>query len=1151
MKIYLHSKRCRSKAAVFLALLVSTLVAEGKDKFPAASEAIRRHAGVRSETSIVLASDKSQQVTYRGTVLDAQGNPLPGVSVRVKGSSKGTTTDANGKFSIAASPRTVLTFSFVGFMSKEIVTTANPSLSVTLSEDSQTLNEVVVTSLGIQRQAKSLGYAVSTVSAKDITQAGNTNFASALYGKAAGVKITTAPGGASSAVNVQIRGINSLNFNTQPLYVVDGVMIRNNGEAGASGTNNDGYWTDQRIRGNGILDINPNDIASLTVLKGASATALYGSDAASGVIVITTKKGVIDRGLGVDFNYNGTIENVAFTPNFQNTYGPGYDWETNKANNATDEGLLPIAGTTNYRPWYSAWANFGPVMDGTVYPWWDGQQRPLSPQPDNYKQLFRTGSNNNFNLALSNNTDKVNYRFSASRNDYNGIQRESKQEKNTFNLNTTVKLSNKLSTDVIVSYVNTLVHNRPFQINRLTANYGGFLNRSDDMSVYLNKYKTSEGYKWVPLANRERNPAEALTYNTKSDVLDYFWNILRNTSDETENRLLSSATVNWEVSKNFKFRGRIGNDYTTRSIENKNYTEYPAAFNPVDASTGSYYVSKGLYSILYGDALLTYSGKITKDFNLTASAGFQGRDESYQDQNTSTQQGLVTRDWFSMNNSYGIVSSGTSRASLLKYAFLGILNLSYKDFLFLEATARQEYASSLPPENNQYFYPSVNAGFVFTDAFEMESSVLNYGKIRASYGIVGNAPPMYRSNVLFNQSSLPSVNGSVPALTLPSAWGNNNLEPEKKYESEFGLETRFLNDRIGLDVSYYSSHVKKVIMDLSAAPSNGAISQIVNAGELKSKGLEIAFNASPITGSFRWDTRLNYAFNRTRVVSLAEGIPYLQFFNGDQGELRIYAKPGEQLGNIYSYDKQRDASGNPVVGPDGLYLIDKSNYINVGNILPDAIGGFANTFSYKGVSLDFMIDYRFGGKMISNPLKYAASAGLYESTMQYRDEANGGLPYYIETVANPNGGTSNVRRLLPSHSAAAPNGAKVFHNGMILPGVTESGAENATVVDAPYYYINSYYWGDNSLYDRAVYKNNYIKMREITLTYRVPSSFAKKMKMNNLAVSLIGRNLFYVYRSLKDLDPEAPIGSQWYRQGIDEGSTGATRSFGISLNASF
>jgi iron complex outermembrane recepter protein len=346
------------------------------------------------------------QKNISGTVKDAGGTPIPAVNIQIKGTKNGASTDANGRYVISAAKGSVLVFSYIGYKSQEATVGADATINMVLQEYDTSLTEVVVTALGIKRQEKSLGYAVSTVTAKQLTEAGNTNFASALYGKAAGVKITTAPGGASSAVNVQIRGINSISYNQQPLYVVDGVMIRNDGQNGATGANNNNYWDDQRIRGNGILDINPADIESLTVLKGASASALYGSDAGSGVVVITTKKGSKSRGLGVDFNYQGSVDKVAFLPNFQNVYGPGYDRATNLANTGREDGWIADASSpTGLRPYFRAYANFGPKMEGQQVKWWDGSIRSFSPQPDNYRDIYETGYTSNANVAISNQTE--------------------------------------------------------------------------------------------------------------------------------------------------------------------------------------------------------------------------------------------------------------------------------------------------------------------------------------------------------------------------------------------------------------------------------------------------------------------------------------------------------------------------------------------------------------------------------------------------------------------------------------------------------------------------------------------------------------------------------------------------------------------------
>lgn len=1066
--------------------------------------------------------------TIKGQVVDATGESLVGVSVLIKGTTTGTLTDVDGNFVISTSIGATLQFSYIGYSTELVKVSTTDLLKVVLKENVREIQEVVVTApVGVQRQAKALGYAVSTVTAKQLTEAGNTNFASALYGKAAGVKITTAPGGASSAVNVQIRGINSLNYNQQPLYVVDGIMIRNDGQNGASGANNNNYWDDQRIRGNGALDINPDDIESLTVLKGASATALYGSDAASGVVVITTKKASKEKGLGVDLNYNLTAEQVAFLPKFQNVYGPGYDKGTNVSAGANAEGWIADSSSpSGHRPYFRSYGNFGPKMDGQQVKWWDGSIRSYSAQPNNYKDIYQNGLSSNLNLALSNQTEKLNYRISYTRLDYKGTQRGSDQARNTFNLNSTLKLAKTMSLDVVTSYTNTTTHNRPYQLGQVLGSYGGFFSRAEDMSLMVDKFQTSDGYKYVTYDHPERS-SEAFVYNIRAtQLLDFFWNQLRNKYDETENRLISSATLNWDIINHLKFRGRIGSDYTGASTENKEYNSFPVSFNEPDKSTGAYGVTKGVYSILYGDALLSYANKIGSKFNYTASLGYQGRSENYKDQSSSTNKGLITENWFALDNSYANLITTSKRQELLKYAYLGILNLSYHDYLFLEGTARQEYSSTLPPKNNHFFYPSVNGSFVLSEAVKLPKEI-SYAKIRVSYGIVGNSAPMYVSNIAYTQKALQTINGSVPSLVLPSSYGNENLKAETKYEREIGLETRFFEDRIGLDISFYSNKVKNQISDLTAAASTGATSQIVNIGEIGSKGLEMALHATPINGPIRWMTRFNISFNSSKVNSLASNVPQIIFYDSEQSALRIVAKPGEELGNIYAYPRAINDQGQYIINDDGLYVIDKTKYEKVGNIMPKAVGGFSNTLMYKNLALDFTIDYRIGGKMVSNPTKYMMGAGMFENTMQYRDTDHGGLTY--------------------------TSGSATYHDGVLLEGVNQTtGQTNTKVIDAGTYYMNTFGWGADAWNEKgAVFNNSYIKLRELSLSYRVPASFCKKLCMNSVKVSLIGRNLFYLWKTLENIDPEAPLGNKWWSQGVDVGSTASSRSLGFSLNANF
>jgi iron complex outermembrane receptor protein len=1093
-------------------------------------------------------------VTIKGEVFDEQKAPLPGVTVRVKGGNSVTVSDVNGKFTInVPNEKATLVFSFVGFETQEVPLTSGTPVSVIMKAAVGGLREIVVTSFGIKKQQAALGYATSTISSKEITEAGNTNFASALYGKAAGVLVKTAPGGASSAVTIQIRGINSIGYNQPPLYVVDGVIIRNQQQYGASGFNNGGFYSDQRIEGNGVLDINPNDIESINILKGGSATALYGSDAEGGVIVITTKKGVKGKGPQVEFNYYGTKEQPAFLPNYQNVYGQGYDRATNLALGFNADGSVPDANSpSGWRPNFRAYADFGPQMLGQKVQWWDGSIQSYSPQPNNYRDIFRTGTSSSANLSLSNQTENANYRLSYTRLDYDGIQRESGVHKNTFSLNSSLKLSSKTSVDVVANYVNTITDNRPYQTNRLAQSFDGFFGREEKMGLVEQKYLTSQGFEYAPAENPQYNPAEAFIFRVRPNLYDYFFSTLKDTYTETENRLYSSATFNWSIVNNLKFRVRLGNDYTARNTEGDNYNTYPVAFNTT-SSTGAYNVATGVYSILYGDALLTYNKDITKDFNFSLTGGFTARHESYLDQASGTTNGLVTENFFSLSNSYGILSTSYTRQYLVKKGAFGLLDLSFKKYLFLEGSLRQESASTLPPQNNTYYYPSVNGSYIFSEALKSAMpSFLSYGKLRLSYTQNGNPAAIYASNIAYAQTSLQTPNnGSVPQLTLPGAYGNNTLKPERKHEYEAGIELRFLNDRLGADVSYYTNKINNQILPLTASPSNGASSQIVNVGAIGNQGLEVALNATPIVSNgFKWDVRLNYSFNNAKVYSLAPNEPEIDVYSAESNSIKVVAKPGEALGNIYTYGLKKGANGQNLVDANGYYEEDQSHYIKAGNILPKAVGGISNTFSYKSYSLTALIDYHLGGQLISTPLKYGISSGMYTSTLKYRDAAHGGLTYYVNSAG------TYVQ--LSSTATKGPNGETVYHDGLIQQGVLANGQPNNIILDAASYYENQFSAGGGSgpnVIDEnqgsAIYNNSYIKLREVALSYGLPQSFVHHLGMSKIRFSLIGRNLLYIYRTLKNLDPETALGSQWWNQGVDNGSIPATRSYGFSLNATF
>lgn len=1103
---------------------------------------IHRFLALLCFIALSLGVHAQEKKTVTGVVKDNTGKVLDGATIREKGTNNQVASDQNGTFTIHITPNATLVVSYVGLGETEIKTGSASSYTVTMQENQNSLEGVVVTALGIRREQRKLGYATTTVTGRDIIKTEPTNFASALYGKAPGVQINTEPGGATSAVSVQIRGINSLSYQRQPLLVIDGVIIRN-GDA-----NNEGYWGgNQKLNGNGLLDINPQDIETINILKGAAASALYGSDANFGVIVITTKSGKgYNKGIGVEANLSYGIEKVSVTPDLQTEYGPGYDRGTNLALYGSEDGwqTLTVNGQTVGHPAFRAYGQFGAKLDGRMAYWWDGQMRPYVAHSNNWNAFYRTGNSTIANVALNNATDKMNYRFSYTRNDYKGIQIGGKQEKNTFNFNSSYKILPRVTFDLVANYINEKVHNRPRQIYYLTNNYGGFFSPADYMDVYFNKYQTTKGYKWVSPNNPSLDPEEAIKYPIRAyDFLDFLWNQLANNYDETTNRLIASGTLKYNIAQGLNFRARYGTDYTGYFMEEKDRSTQPLAFG----ASGAYSTDNNRYIFNYGDLLMSYEHKLVQNLNATLSLGYQGRVEDYRYNHANTRDGLTTENWFSMSASKTTPVQGNAyRGKLVKDGLFGILNLDYHSYLFIEGTLRRERSSTLNPNNNTFYYPGVSAAFELSNAFHLPSFV-DYSKLRAAWGIVGNPPDRYLSNVVYDAANIQGV----PILTPPTSnYGNEGLKNEEKHEIEFGWENRFVQNRLGFDITYYNDKVVNQIMSLTLPSSTGATSRLVNVGTMRNYGVELSLYGTPVKlKSFSWDSRLNLAFNRNKVVSLMEGLDYLTQANIDNGSLLVRSEPGQPAGDIYVYKRKTDASGNYIIS-NGYYSVDYDQMQKVGNIQPKVTGGFMNTVSYKNISLNFLIDFRYGGQVVSAGLLYGTGAGLYTNSMFGRDAEHGGIAYYVD-------GNGNNVQASPG-ATKGPNGEKIYNDGIILKGVDANGHQNTTIVDAPDYYLNTFTWGSwpgyqsNSLYESAVYNNDFIKMREVSLSYTLPAGLSHKIKTQNLTLTLYGRNLFYFHKTLPYLDAEEGVGTDWVSRATSAGSgSAATRSMGASLRLTF
>lgn len=1091
---------------------------------------------------IEVSENEKADIVVKGTVKDSNELPLPGATVTIQGTTKGTVTDVDGNYSIEVPEGATLLFSYIGFEPQSIVVGSKSVIDVTLAEKASDLDEFVVTSFGMAKDQKKLGYATTTIKADELIKVGTPNVATALYGKAPGVRIQSGAGGATSAVNITIRGLNSIEGNTQPLIIMDGVPIRN------ENVSNNNYWNDQRLRGNGLLDINPADIENISILKGASAAALYGSEAVNGVVLITTKKGSnAKKGFSVDFNANVARDEIAYLPRYQNVRGPGapthvYDYGQDEDGFFTyEDGVRGLSNTSN---------NFGPEFDGRMVRSWDGEMRPYVAQEDNYAALFNSPISSSINVAVANNSEFSDFRFSMTRQDNESLSLNSKNSKNIANLNATFRITKKWKTDVMVNYVNQNTKNRPYSIDRMINNFSGMMTRFDNGAWYLDKYQTSRGYRFVTGNGQSLTPDENIKYNGfMSDIGDYVWRVNRHNLNEVSNRVIGVLTNTYQITDDLSLRGRISTDFTNRYSEDKRSTERPLAFG----NSGMFSMNSETFNILYGDVFLTYIKNFSEDISFSAMAGYTGTKETRRGLLTRTNGGLSSENLFDLIASNQQVVSTADRTNRVIDALVGTANFDYKGFWFVEGTIRRDRTSTMNPNNNAFVYPSFNTSFALSEAIELPQFI-TFSKLRGSWGIVGNYPSPYLANIAYTQSNL----GGVLYTVMPSAFGNDGIKPEQKHEFEIGLDTRFFNNKLRLDISYYNAQIRDQILPLTLPSTSGASTVLTNIGTLRNKGIEMSLNATIMQrGNFMWDMTLNLARNRNTVEKLANNATELLHADYDGNAAQLRSVVGRPMGDLYAHPIETDANGNNIVQPNGLYKIDANNWKRVGNYNPDAVGGLMNNLSYKNFTLSAMMDFQIGGAVMPTGINWMTSRGLTEESTRYRNEETGGLAYYVENTYDSEGKIVSSKGVQVDHSlSAGPNGETVYHDGMLMDGVTADGQPNTNVVSQAFYYNNTYNWGgpqySQSRYELYIQDNTYLKMRELSFGYTLPNSFAQRIGASNVHVSVFGRNLFFLYRNIKDLDPEVlTAGSNWKQTITSAGTNPATRTIGFMLRAKF
>jgi len=882
------------------------------------------------------------QDVIKGTVKDETGATLPGVTITIKGAQGGTQTNTSGQYSIAAKTGDVLVFSFIGYQSKEVTVGTQSTVDVTLSSDSKNLETVVVTALGIKRSEKSLTYNTQQVSGDELSKVKSPNLMNSLNGKVAGLTISPSASGVGGSAKVILRGSRSVSGNNQPLYVIDGVPISNNGNA--NGQQNSVFGGGQD-GGDGISNLNPDDIASITVLEGASAAALYGSQAQNGVILITTKQGKAGK-TEIGFSSGVNIDNIAYKPKFQNSYGP--------------------ASTTIRDSWGSAIGN----------------------TTDNLKEFFKTGINTSNAINLSGGSEIAQTYFSYSNTYASGIQPGNKLNRNNLNLRETAKfLNNKLTVDGSVNYINQKINNSPslgLYLNPLLGLY--LFPRGVDITPYKDQYL---------LAGNEGG-ARQNWLGGATDINQNPWfltNLNPNTS--IRNRFLLSGSIKYDVAPwlNIQVRGNI--DRTTDDYENRRYSGIATNFN--STGTGYFAQSNQTYVQKYADAIANFTVPMTgSDFKINGLIG-----GSVNDQKTaglSLAGNLSAVDFFSPANTI-VAQPGTFPGNTLTnvvpiipnhsqlQALFGNANISYKDWAFLTVTGRNDWSSNLSyTPNDSYFYPSVGLSFIVSQMFKLPEAI-TYAKVRGTYAEVGNTVPPY---LTFIQNTLKSDG----ALNFNTNAAFRELMPERTKSFEIGTDLRFLSNRINFSFTYYKTNTRNQYIPVVAPPSSLVSTGYLNAGNVENKGFQFILGADVVKGDgLNWNTSINGSLNRNKIIDIASAdkINSIDLTGAGNTSYISRLQVGGSYGDIYGYTLQRDAQNRIILGGDGTtaspYTPLKSTDFNyIGNPNPKFQLGWSNNFSYKDFSLSFLVDGKFGGQVLSLTEALMDEAGASEATGVARNQ---------------------------------------------------------------------------------------------------------------------------------------------------------------------
>jgi TonB-linked SusC/RagA family outer membrane protein len=1040
------------------------------------------------QLSAIKASGHMLSYVISGLITNEKGEPVPGAVITNKLSGKTVFADVEGHYAIeVTNADVVLVFRSMGYLTKEIKAGTDNILNVQLISSAKDLSAVVVTALGIKRAEKALGYSITTLDGAKVNTVKEVNVVNALSGKVAGVDIRSVSSDPGASALITIRGSSSIANNNQPLFVVDGVPIISANRTPGRPVGN--VVVDY---GSPVSDINPDDIATITVLKGASAAALYGSRAANGVILITTKTGTGKgkKGLNVSAGFTAMFDKAWQFPEFQNEFGAG---------DAT--GSIDPVNTLSTASW-------GPKLNtGTKHLQWNspvdanGNLVPTDwvSYPNRVKDFYQTGQTYTSNVAVTGN----NFRLSYTNLQNKGITPNTDLERNTLNLATGHELSSKVKVSSNIAYTNNQSDNRP------TFNRGSSSSIVYTMPANINTKQLTDY--WIS----GQEGIQQFSQDQGNTDNPYFV-AHQLTNGYNRNRLTGNVQVTIELLKDLTLMGRTGLDYYTETDESKR------AFSAIGSPSGGYYIGNMSGSEQNTDFLLTYKKSLPKDWSFFVSVGGNRMDQ--RTNSTSQSAGtLVMPDLYNISNAAaGTVSNASYKSKKRINSLYGMGELAYKSYVFLDLTARKDWSSTLPENHNAYFYPSASLSVILSDIFHLTS----FAKLRLNWSKVGKDTDPYS---LYNNFYFSSPDwGNVKLADFSTLLKNNNLKPEIATSYEIGTDLKFFSGRLAIAATYYTTNSRNQIIQTPTTMASGYSAKIINAGEIRNRGWELGFNGTPVNRKFIWETGVNFTRNRNEVIKLTDGISsYLQgSAEGIEYQIREGYKMGDMFGNTWTTVPDGPYKGKELLDNTG-HSQYATNRIKIGNYNADYMVGITNTFTYDHFTLNTLLDWRQGGKFFSYVYMNLLSDGRTTNTLKGRDPAHGGISW--------NDGTTDRT------------------DGMIEDGYIADGyggyVKNTNVTDPESFY-GDYYW---RMHSRNTFSATYVKLRELSLTYLFNKKQISHLPVSNVSVALIARNLFSWTAAGKGYDPETAMSIS--NAGIIPGTTSwslpYTRSYGIKLALNF